>query len=160
MEFLIISLVKVVLVVLVIFTTVANLVYAERRISAAIQDRIEHQLGCQHAAVTGDFDNVLPRKRPRRSHHRQQHLVGKEAPRRRLDHERGPTRTSAPRLAGMVSRAPSLVGLRFSAFQAGRNQARSDDCPLVQSEIIAGVVEHLLETGDIGHATQIHARQA
>ena len=40
MEFLIISLVKVVLVVLVIFTTVANLVYAERRISAAIQDRI------------------------------------------------------------------------------------------------------------------------
>src|SRR5512146_2404842 len=40
MEFLLIALCKIVLVVLVIFTTVANLVYAERRISAAIQDRI------------------------------------------------------------------------------------------------------------------------
>jgi NADH-quinone oxidoreductase subunit H len=40
MEFLIISLIKIVLVVLIIFTTVANLVFAERRISAAIQNRI------------------------------------------------------------------------------------------------------------------------
>ncbi len=40
MEFVIISLVKIVLVLLVILTTVANLVYAERRISAAIQNRI------------------------------------------------------------------------------------------------------------------------
>jgi NADH-quinone oxidoreductase subunit H len=40
MEFVIISLIKIVLVLLVILTTVANLVYAERKISAAIQDRI------------------------------------------------------------------------------------------------------------------------
>jgi len=40
MEFLIISLIKIVLVLLVILTTVANLVYAERKISAAIQNRI------------------------------------------------------------------------------------------------------------------------
>lgn len=40
MELLIITLVKIFLVVLVILTTVANLVYAERRISAAIQNRI------------------------------------------------------------------------------------------------------------------------
>jgi NADH-quinone oxidoreductase subunit H len=40
MEFVIISLVKIVLVLLVILTTVANLVYMERRISAFIQDRI------------------------------------------------------------------------------------------------------------------------
>jgi NADH-quinone oxidoreductase subunit H len=40
MEFAIISLVKIVLVLLVILTTVANLVYMERRISAFIQDRI------------------------------------------------------------------------------------------------------------------------
>jgi NADH-quinone oxidoreductase subunit H len=40
MEFLIITLVKIVLVLLVILTTVANLVYAERKISAAIQNRI------------------------------------------------------------------------------------------------------------------------
>jgi NADH-quinone oxidoreductase subunit H len=40
MEFLIISLVKIVLVLLVILTTVANLVYMERRISAFIQNRI------------------------------------------------------------------------------------------------------------------------
>jgi NADH-quinone oxidoreductase subunit H len=40
MEFLIISAVKIVLVLLVILTSVANLVYAERKISAAIQNRI------------------------------------------------------------------------------------------------------------------------
>ena len=40
MDFLIISLIKIVLVLLVILTTVANLVYAERRISAFIQNRI------------------------------------------------------------------------------------------------------------------------
>jgi NADH-quinone oxidoreductase subunit H len=40
MEFLIIVLVKIVVVLLVILTTVANLVYAERKISAAIQNRI------------------------------------------------------------------------------------------------------------------------
>ena len=40
MEFLIIALIKIVLVLLVILTTVANLVYAERRISAFIQNRI------------------------------------------------------------------------------------------------------------------------
>jgi NADH-quinone oxidoreductase subunit H len=40
MEFLIIASVKIVVVVLVIFTLVANLVYVERRVSAFIQDRI------------------------------------------------------------------------------------------------------------------------
>jgi len=40
MEFLIIALIKIVLVLLIILTTVANLVYAERRISAFIQNRI------------------------------------------------------------------------------------------------------------------------
>jgi NADH-quinone oxidoreductase subunit H len=40
MEFVLISLVKIVLVLLVILTSVANLVYAERKISAAIQNRI------------------------------------------------------------------------------------------------------------------------
>jgi NADH-quinone oxidoreductase subunit H len=40
MEFIIISAVKIVLVLLIILTTVANLVYAERRISAFIQNRI------------------------------------------------------------------------------------------------------------------------
>jgi NADH-quinone oxidoreductase subunit H len=40
MEILIVALIKIVLVLLVILTTVANLVYAERKISAAIQDRI------------------------------------------------------------------------------------------------------------------------
>jgi NADH-quinone oxidoreductase subunit H len=40
MEFLIIAVVKILLVVVVILTTVANLVYAERRVSAAIQNRI------------------------------------------------------------------------------------------------------------------------
>src|SRR5512135_2444536 len=40
MEFILISLIKIVLVLLVILTTVANLVYAERRISAFIQNRI------------------------------------------------------------------------------------------------------------------------
>ena len=40
MEILIIALIKIVLVLLVILTTVANLVYAERKISAAIQNRI------------------------------------------------------------------------------------------------------------------------
>jgi NADH-quinone oxidoreductase subunit H len=40
MEFIIISTVKIVLVLLIILTTVANLVYAERRISAFIQNRI------------------------------------------------------------------------------------------------------------------------
>jgi len=40
MEFLLIALIKIVLVLLIIFTTVANLVYAERKISAAIQNRI------------------------------------------------------------------------------------------------------------------------
>ena len=38
--FIVISLVKIVIVVLVILTTVANLVYMERRISAFIQNRI------------------------------------------------------------------------------------------------------------------------
>lgn len=40
MEFFLISLVKIVLVLLVILTSVANLVYAERKISAFIQNRI------------------------------------------------------------------------------------------------------------------------
>ena len=40
MEFIIISLIKIVLVVLVVFTTVANLVWVERRTSAFIQDRL------------------------------------------------------------------------------------------------------------------------
>ncbi len=40
MEFVIISAVKIVIVLLIILTTVANLVYAERRISAFIQNRI------------------------------------------------------------------------------------------------------------------------
>lgn len=40
MEFVLISLVKIVIVLLVILTSVANLVYAERKISAAIQNRI------------------------------------------------------------------------------------------------------------------------
>ena len=40
MEFVLIALIKIILVLLVIFTTVANLVYAERKISAAIQNRI------------------------------------------------------------------------------------------------------------------------
>jgi NADH-quinone oxidoreductase subunit H len=40
MEFVIISLIKIVIVLLVILTTVANLVYAERKVSAFIQDRI------------------------------------------------------------------------------------------------------------------------
>jgi NADH-quinone oxidoreductase subunit H len=40
MEFLLIALIKIILVLLIIFTTVANLVYAERKISAAIQNRI------------------------------------------------------------------------------------------------------------------------
>jgi NADH-quinone oxidoreductase subunit H len=40
MEFVIIALVKIVIVLLVILTTVANLVFMERRISAFIQDRI------------------------------------------------------------------------------------------------------------------------
>jgi len=40
MEFLIISVVKIVIVLLVILTLVANLVYAERRVSAFIQNRI------------------------------------------------------------------------------------------------------------------------
>ena len=40
MEFVVISLIKIVLVMLVILTTVANLVYAERKISAFIQNRI------------------------------------------------------------------------------------------------------------------------
>ena len=40
MEFLLITLIKIVLVLLIILTTVANLVYAERKISAAIQNRI------------------------------------------------------------------------------------------------------------------------
>ncbi len=40
MEFVIIAFVKIVIVLLVILTTVANLVYMERRISAFIQDRI------------------------------------------------------------------------------------------------------------------------
>ena len=40
MEFLLISVVKIVIVLLVILTTVANLVYMERRISAFIQNRI------------------------------------------------------------------------------------------------------------------------
>ncbi len=40
MEFLLISLIKIVIVLLVILTTVANLVYMERRISAFIQNRI------------------------------------------------------------------------------------------------------------------------
>jgi len=40
MEFFLIALIKIVVVLLIIFTTVANLVYAERKISAAIQNRI------------------------------------------------------------------------------------------------------------------------
>ena len=40
MEFLIVSFIKILIVLLVILTTVANLVYAERRISAFIQNRI------------------------------------------------------------------------------------------------------------------------
>ncbi len=40
MEFVIIAFIKIVVVLLVILTTVANLVFAERRISAAIQNRI------------------------------------------------------------------------------------------------------------------------
>jgi NADH-quinone oxidoreductase subunit H len=40
MEFIIISLIKIVLVMLVVLTTVANLVYAERKVSAFIQNRI------------------------------------------------------------------------------------------------------------------------
>jgi NADH-quinone oxidoreductase subunit H len=40
MEFIVIAAVKIVLVLLIILTTVANLVFAERRISAAIQNRI------------------------------------------------------------------------------------------------------------------------
>jgi NADH-quinone oxidoreductase subunit H len=40
MEFVIISLIKIVLVMLVVLTTVANLVYAERKVSAFIQNRI------------------------------------------------------------------------------------------------------------------------
>lgn len=40
MEFIVISAVKIVLVLLIILTTVANLVFAERRISAFIQNRI------------------------------------------------------------------------------------------------------------------------
>ena len=40
MEFILIALIKIVLVLLVMLTTVANLVYAERRISAFIQNRI------------------------------------------------------------------------------------------------------------------------
>jgi NADH-quinone oxidoreductase subunit H len=40
MEFIIIALIKIVLVMLIILTVVANLVYAERKVSAAIQNRI------------------------------------------------------------------------------------------------------------------------
>lgn len=40
MEFIIISLIKIILVMLVVLTTVANLVYAERKVSAFIQNRI------------------------------------------------------------------------------------------------------------------------
>ncbi|MBP1691661.1 MAG: nuoH, partial [Bacteroidetes bacterium] len=40
MDFIIISLVKIIVVLLIILTTVANLVYMERRISAFIQNRI------------------------------------------------------------------------------------------------------------------------
>jgi NADH-quinone oxidoreductase subunit H len=40
MEFIVIALIKIILVMLVMLTTVANLVYAERKISAAIQNRI------------------------------------------------------------------------------------------------------------------------
>ncbi len=40
MEFLIVSIIKIVLVLLIILTAVANLVYAERKISAFIQNRI------------------------------------------------------------------------------------------------------------------------
>jgi NADH-quinone oxidoreductase subunit H len=40
MDFLVISLIKIVLVLVIILTTVANLVFAERRISAFIQNRI------------------------------------------------------------------------------------------------------------------------
>ena len=40
MEFIVIAAIKIVLVLLIILTTVANLVFAERRISAAIQNRI------------------------------------------------------------------------------------------------------------------------
>jgi NADH-quinone oxidoreductase subunit H len=40
MEFMVISLIKIVLVMLIVLTTVANLVYAERKVSASIQNRI------------------------------------------------------------------------------------------------------------------------
>jgi NADH-quinone oxidoreductase subunit H len=40
MEFIIISLIKIVIVMVVVLTTVANLVYAERKVSAFIQNRI------------------------------------------------------------------------------------------------------------------------
>ncbi|HXX64842.1 MAG TPA: NADH-quinone oxidoreductase subunit H, partial [Bacteroidota bacterium] len=40
MDFIVISVIKIILVLLVILTTVANLVYAERKISAFIQNRI------------------------------------------------------------------------------------------------------------------------
>ena len=40
MEFLVITVIKIVVVLLIILTTVANLVYMERRISAFVQDRI------------------------------------------------------------------------------------------------------------------------
>jgi NADH-quinone oxidoreductase subunit H len=40
MEFLVIALIKIVLVMLIILTVVANLVYVERKVSAAIQNRI------------------------------------------------------------------------------------------------------------------------
>lgn len=40
MDFLLLSLIKIVVVLLIILTTVANLVYAERRVSAFIQNRI------------------------------------------------------------------------------------------------------------------------
>ena len=42
MEILIIALIKIVLVLLIILTTVANLVYAERKISAAMMPRAEY----------------------------------------------------------------------------------------------------------------------
>src|SRR5512135_2286357 len=40
MEILIVALIKIVVVLVIILTTVANLVYAERKISASIQNRI------------------------------------------------------------------------------------------------------------------------
>ena len=40
MEFFVIALIKIVLVMLIILTVVANLVYVERKVSAAIQNRI------------------------------------------------------------------------------------------------------------------------